>query len=88
MAPVVRLLALAVNGFLALVFVALPGADAQPKSGPRSRVAFVDVSVVPMDSDRILPQRTVITNGGRIAAILPARSVRIPKDALRIDRKG
>jgi imidazolonepropionase-like amidohydrolase len=79
----------AIIGLLALVLVAWSaGDDAQTKSNPRSPVAFVDVNVVPMDSDRILPHRTVITNGGRIVAIGPVQSVRIPKDALQIDGKG
>jgi hypothetical protein len=88
MALLVRSRTLAHMGFLVLVFVAWRGACAQQKGATEGPVAFVDVNVVPMDSDRLLPHRTVITSGGRIVAIGPSRSVRIPKDAQRIDGKG
>src|SRR5262249_9996847 len=88
MTSLVRPRPLAVNGLLALVFALSRTADAQPKSDPRGPVAFVDVHVVPMDSDRLLPHRTVINSGGRIVAIGPAKNVRIPSDARRIDGKG
>ena len=48
-------------------------------------VAFVNVSVVPMDRERILTGQTVVVRGGRIAEIGAATSVRVPDDAVRID---
>jgi imidazolonepropionase-like amidohydrolase len=48
-------------------------------------VAFVDVSVVPMNTERIVPHQTVVVESGGITAIGPARSVHIPKGAQRID---
>jgi hypothetical protein len=80
--------ALAVNGLLAFVFALSRTADAQPKGELRGPVALVDVNVVPMDSDRLLPNQTVVASVGRIVAIGPARSARIPNDAKRIDGKG
>lgn len=50
--------------------------------------AFVDVTVVPMDRDRIIERQTVLVRGDRIAAIGPAASVRIPAGATRIDGRG
>ena len=40
---------------------------------PRNLVVFVNVSVVPMDSERLLRDQTVIVDDGRIAALGPAQ---------------
>ena len=45
-------------------------------------VAFVDVNVVPMDSERVIAHQTVVTSGGRIATIGPAKGAKIPHGAL------
>jgi imidazolonepropionase-like amidohydrolase len=47
--------------------------------------AFVGVTVVPMDSPRVLPNQTVIVRGEHIAEIGPARQVHVPATARRID---
>jgi len=47
--------------------------------------ALVDVTVVPMDSERILPHQTVLVAGGRIVRIGPTSSIKAPKTALKID---
>jgi hypothetical protein len=46
-------------------------------------VAFVDVNVIPMDKERILPHQTVIIRNGTIAAIGDAKRIKIPKDSTR-----
>lgn len=51
-------------------------------------VAFVNVNVVPMDSDRLLTHRTVIVRNGVIAEIGLARRTKIPEGAQRIDGTG
>jgi imidazolonepropionase-like amidohydrolase len=51
-------------------------------------VAFVDVSVVPMDRERVMRNQTVIVRAGRITAMGSRNSVRVPKGALRIDGRG
>lgn len=51
-------------------------------------VAFVDVTVVPMDTERVLPGQTVIVKGERIAEIGPVASVRVPEGAQKIDGRG
>jgi hypothetical protein len=48
-------------------------------------VAFVNVNVVPMDRERILPQQTVIVRADRISEIGPVDTTDIPEGALRID---
>jgi len=57
--------------------------------GAQSRtIAFVDVTVVPMDSDRLLPHSTVVVADGRITAVGSVRKIRIPKGAEKIDGRG
>ena len=48
--------------------------------------AFVHVNVLPMDTDRVLRDQTVLVQGGSIAAIGP--SVSVPADARVIDGHG
>jgi imidazolonepropionase-like amidohydrolase len=50
--------------------------------------AFVGVTVVPMDSPRVLPNQTVIVRGEHIAEIGPANKVQVPATARRIDAQG
>ena len=50
--------------------------------------AITDVTVVPMDRERLLPGRTVIVRDGRIESVGPARSTRIPAGAIRIDGRN
>lgn len=50
--------------------------------------AFVDVNVVPMDSERELLHQTVIVRDGRIETFGPVAKVPVPLDALRIDGNG
>ena len=53
-----------------------------------STTAFVDVSVLPMDSERILTHQTVLVAGERIVQVGPTATVKIPADAQRIDGAG
>ena len=51
-------------------------------------IAFVGVSVVPMDSERILADQTVLIDDGRIITIGPVASTEIPTNALKIAGAG
>lgn len=51
-------------------------------------VAFVNVTVVPMDRERLLPAQTVVVRGQTIAEVGPAASVQVPRDAVRVDGQG
>lgn len=51
-------------------------------------LAFVNVNVVPMDSERVVQNQTVIVRDGRIAAIGAAKRVRVPQGAVKIDGRG
>jgi imidazolonepropionase-like amidohydrolase len=52
---------------------------------PSRIVAFIDVNVIPMDKERVLPHQTVIVRNGVIAEIGDVRRVKIPAGAQRID---
>ncbi len=51
-------------------------------------VAFVNVTVIPMDRERVLPGYTVVTRGDRIVSFGANRDVRVPAGAARIDGTG
>ena len=58
---------------------------------PRTSVgvmAFVDVNVVPMDTERVLPHQTVVVRDGRITALGASAKVKVPAGALRVDGQG
>ncbi|HUP00300.1 MAG TPA: amidohydrolase family protein [Gemmatimonadota bacterium] len=74
------LLVLAAAG---LSFGAIPGLAQDPRP-----LAFIDVHVVTMESDTLLPNRTVLVVDGRIAAVVPADSAAIPRDAIRVETSG
>ena len=51
-------------------------------------VAFVNVTVIPMDRERTLPGYTVVTRGDRIVSFGPSARVAIPEGATRVDGTG
>ena len=51
-------------------------------------VAIINVNVIPMDRERVLPDQTVIVRGGSIAEMGPASSTSIPTNATRINAQG
>jgi imidazolonepropionase-like amidohydrolase len=64
-------------------------ADATPSMRQgQTATAFVDVSVIPMDSERILTGQTVLVQNGRITALGPMGQVQLPAGAMRIDGRG
>ena len=65
--------------------VALSGASRAAES---KSTAFVDVNVLPMDSERVLAHQTVVVTGDRIVQIGAHTDVKIPADARRIDGAG
>lgn len=56
-------------------------------NGP-STYAFVNVDIVPMDSERIIRKQTVIVRDHTIAHIGPTRNTKIPENCIRIDGTG
>jgi imidazolonepropionase-like amidohydrolase len=77
----IQRLAIAVLAWL----LALP-ADAVPAA--QETIAFVNVTVLPMDSERTLPGHTVIVRNGRIAELGAAGQVRAPENSTVIDGAG
>ena len=51
-------------------------------------IAFVDVSVLPMTSDRVLRHQTVVIEGDRIVQTGPSASVKAPGNALCLDGRN
>jgi imidazolonepropionase-like amidohydrolase len=51
-------------------------------------VAFVDVTVIPMDRERSLPHSTVLVQGSRIVKVGPVNEVTAPAGAVRVDGRG
>ena len=52
---------------LSCLLAAAPVAEAVAQT-----FAFTDVTVVPMDADRVMEHRTVVVRDGRIVSIVPA----------------
>jgi imidazolonepropionase-like amidohydrolase len=50
--------------------------------------AFVDVNVVPMDSERVIRGQTVVVRSGRVVLMGATGSVRVPKGATRIEGRN
>lgn len=50
--------------------------------------ALVDVTVVPMDRERLLPHQTVVVSGGKVTALGPVGDVAVPAGARRIEGAG
>ncbi len=57
-------------------------------SNAQDLVIFVNVSVIPMNDERILPDQTVVVKDGRIWKMGPAQQLKAPKKAQIIDGKG
>jgi cytosine/adenosine deaminase-related metal-dependent hydrolase len=68
--------------FFALLFAFSPRLVAAQHKPP---TAFVDVNVVPMDREVVLSHQTVVVEDGKIVALGPAHSVKIPVGSQRID---
>jgi imidazolonepropionase-like amidohydrolase len=69
--------------FLMLIFVTWP-----PRSNPIAAIVVQNVSIVPMDSDRVLRNQNVVVKNGIIAAIGDAKTSVDPANAVVIDGSG
>ena len=58
------------------------------QAAPEGTVSFENVSVLPMDSDRVLDAQTVVVSEGRIASMGPSSELNSPRGSLVIDGKG
>lgn len=57
-------------------------------TGVQGIVAFVDVTVIPMDRERTVPNQTVVVRDARIVSVGPSARATVPADAVRIDGRG
>jgi len=62
------------------------GALARAKDSPP--IAIESVSIIPMDTERIIADVTVLVDEGRVRAMGPAGFVSVPPDATRVDGRG
>ena len=69
-----------------VALLALAGTPADARQEPVT--AFVGVTVLPMDSERVLAGQTVVVRGERIVEVGPAAGVAVPAGATRIDGRG
>jgi len=63
-------------------------APASAAAQVESALAITNVTVIPMDRERVLHGQTVLIRGGRIVAVGPARTVAIPSSAMKVDGTG
>lgn len=68
--------------------VGLAAPIAQQPAAPGAPVAFVGVSVIPMDRDRVIADQTVVVSASRITALGAAAQVSVPEGARRIEAHG
>jgi imidazolonepropionase-like amidohydrolase len=73
---------------LALIAAAASAAPPIAAAQDTQVTAFVNVTVVPMDSERTVAGQTVIVRDGRIAQVGPSASVRAPAGARVVDGRG
>ena len=73
---------------LLLILLLAASGSAQTRTPASVAVAFVDVNVIPMDTERVLRHQTVIVRNGEIVEIGDARRIKIPAGAQRIDGRG
>jgi hypothetical protein len=71
---------------IALMALLMPGRMAAAPAP--ATYAITNVTVVPMDRERLIPGQTVIVRGGRITAIGPAARTKVPAGAAVIPGRG
>src|SRR5215472_3250541 len=73
---------------LTALWLSLALGAASPIEARQERIAFVNVTIVPIDQERLLPGQTVVVEGRRIAQTGPASSIKLPAGTLKIDGRG
>jgi cytosine/adenosine deaminase-related metal-dependent hydrolase len=77
------------RSIFAMLLVSTSCAEVQaPTDGGGTVTAFVGVNVVPMESDRVVENQTVLVENGHIAAFGLVDDVEVPEGATRIDGAG
>ena len=73
---------------LVLTIAAALAAGPAPRAQQAEAVAFVNVTVIPMDRERTVADQTVVVRGARIESLGPSASTTVPAGARRIDGRG
>jgi hypothetical protein len=77
---------------LALLLVTAACDNSQPSAATPAAsggtIAFVDVTVIPMDRERELRAYTVLVEDGRVSALGPAAEIDVPQNAVPVDGTG
>jgi imidazolonepropionase-like amidohydrolase len=76
------------KNILLLLILLLPLQIAAQTKPRATAVAFVNVTVIPMDKERLLRNQTVIVQDGEISEMDDTKRIKIPRDAQRIDGAG
>ena len=75
-------------GMSALAAVVLAVNGPPPVAKTADVIAIVHVDVIPMDTEGILRDHTVVVRGDRIVALGPAAGTSLPDGAMVIDGRG
>jgi imidazolonepropionase-like amidohydrolase len=79
----------AITALLLLATAALMGADDKPNAAPNDgEIAIVGATAIPMTTERVLPDQTIIIRGDRIVAIGPRTTLAPSRGARVIDGRG
>ncbi len=73
--------------FMLLLMAGSWSLDPAMAQGPQT-TAFINVNVIPMDTERVLDNQTVIVEGDRITTIGPVNEVPMPQEAKIIEGNG
>ena len=73
---------------MVLTIVALVMVGPVSRAQQAETVAFVNVTVIPMDREHTLPDQTVIVRGTRVEALGPSASTTVPAGARRVEARG
>src|SRR5215207_3929214 len=73
---------------LLLILLLAASAFGQTRTQAPVIAAFIDVNVIPMYKERVVPHQTVIVRNGVIVEIGDAARIKIPTGAERIDGTG
>src|SRR5688572_7275468 len=74
--------------FIVIILIATCAAAlAQPAAQQTRSIVFEGVTVIPMDSERVLTDTTVLVSGDSIVSVGPAPA-RLPDGAVRVDGRG
>jgi imidazolonepropionase-like amidohydrolase len=70
---------------VSVIYVSAQTASNNQAAAKSVVIAFVDVNVVPMDSESVVRNQTVVIRDGRIVAMGAVKRVSVPKGAVKID---